>query len=189
MGYTLSRATTVRALSDRREGNLQGSSSRCWPPRLSTSQRAPGSQGPWLGSAAAHTRRLTPWEPSKCMTDVGSLALSSPAETCAGGSGLFLHVWVPAHKPNSMETAPESKPAGGALCPCLIGECTASREVRLLGEEEEAQPRQAESPACPELSEPPVQQSSRSSQKPDLAEFLSRGCSTMGETCPDLPCF
>ena len=62
--------------------------------------------GPWLGSAALHTRRLTPWAPSKCMTDVGSLALSSPAETCAGNSGLILRVWVPAHNPNSVETAP-----------------------------------------------------------------------------------
>ena len=127
--------------------------------------------------------------PSKCMTDVGSLALSSLAETCASGSGLILRVWVPAHNPNSVETAPEAKPTGGALCLRLIGECTASREVRLLGEEEAAQPRQAESPACPELSEPPVQQSSRSSQKPHLAEFLSRGFSAMGETCPELPCF
>ena len=129
-----------------------------------------------MGAQQVHDRR-------------SSLALSSPAETCAGGSGLILRVWVPAHNPNSVETAPEAKPTGGALCLLLIGECTASREVRLLGEEEEAQPRQAESPACPELSEPPVQQSSRSSQKPHLAEFLSRGFSAMGETCPELPCF
>ena len=168
---------------------MQESSSGCWTAQTHRHTESSGSQGPWLGSAAPHTRRLTPWAPSKCMTDVGSLALSSPAETCASASGLILRVWVPAHNPNSVETAPEAKPAGGALCPCLIGECTASREVRLLGEEEAAQPRQAESPACPELSEPPVQQSSSSSQKPDLAEFLSRGCSAMGETCPDLPCF
>ena len=189
MSCTLPRAPAVRALPDGSEGNLQSSSSGCWPPRLSASRRAPGSQGPWLGSAAAHTQRLTPWEPSKCMTDVGFLALSSPAETCAGGSGLILRVWVPAHNPNSVETAPESKPAGGALSPRLNSECTASREVRLLGEEEAAQLHQAESSACQGLREPPVQQSSRSSQKPHLAEFLSRGCSAKGETCPDLPCF
>ena len=92
-------------------------------------------------------------------------------------------------QPKLREADAEARPAGGALRPHLIGECTASREVRLLGEVEEAQPRQAESPACPELSEPPVQQSSRSSQKPHLAEFLSRGFSGMGETCPELPCF
>ena len=36
---------------------------------------------------------------------------------------------------------------------------------------------------------PPVQQSSSSAQRPDLAEFLARGFSAMGEPCPDLPCF
>ena len=100
-----------------------------WPPRLRAPRRAPGCQGPWLGSAAPHTRRLTPWAPSKCMTDVGSLALSCPAETCAGGSGLNLRVWVPAHSPNSGEAAPEARPAGGAQPSRLIGECTASREA------------------------------------------------------------
>ena len=49
------------------------------------------------------------------MTDVGSLALSSPAETCAGVWGLILRVWVPAHSPNSGDAAPEARPAGGAL--------------------------------------------------------------------------
>ena len=32
--------------------------------------------------------------PRKCVTDVASLALSSPTETCAGGWGLILRVWV-----------------------------------------------------------------------------------------------
>ena len=67
------------------------------------------------------------------MTDVASLALSSPAETCAGVSVLILRVWVPAHSPNSGEAAPEARPAGGALSPRLIGECTASMEASLLG--------------------------------------------------------
>ena len=61
------------------------------------------------------------------------LALSSPAETCASGWGLILRVWVPAHSLNSEEAAPEARPAGGALRPRLIGECTASREASLLG--------------------------------------------------------
>ena len=55
---------------------------------------------PWLGFSAPHTRRLIPWVPRKCMTDVASLALSSPAETCVGVWGLILRVWVPAHSPN-----------------------------------------------------------------------------------------
>ena len=118
--------------------------------------------------------------PRKCMTDVGSLALSSPAETCAGGWGLILRVWVPAHSPNSEEAAPEARPAGGALRPRLVGECTASREASLSGEEEAAQPRQAEIPACTELSAPPGRQSSSPAQSPDLAEFLARGCSAGG---------
>ena len=71
--------------------------------------------------------------PRKCMTDVGSLALSSPAETCAGGWGLILRVWVPGHSPNSGEAAPEARPAGGALRARLLGESTASREASLLG--------------------------------------------------------
>ena len=71
--------------------------------------------------------------PRKCMTDVGSLALSSPAETCAGGWGLILRVWVPAHSLNSGEAAPEARPAGGALRARLIGESTASSVASLLG--------------------------------------------------------
>ena len=67
------------------------------------------------------------------MTNVVSLALSSLAETFAGCWSLILHVCVPAHSPNSGETAPEARPAGGALRPRLIGECTASREASLLG--------------------------------------------------------
>ena len=46
-----------------------------------------------------------------------------------------------------------------------------------------------ESPPCRELGAPPVRQSSGSAQSPDLAEFPSRGCSAMGEPCPDLLCF
>ena len=133
MGCTLPRGPAVRALSEAREGHLHGSSSGCLAAQTQHRTESTRLPGPWLGSAAPKTRKLTPWAPSKCMTDVDSLALSSPAQTCAGGSGLILRVWVPAHSPNSVEIAPEARPAGGDLCPHLIGECTASREVRLLG--------------------------------------------------------
>ena len=133
MGCTLPRAPAVRALSEGREGQLQAPPAVSRPPRISAAPRAPGSQGPWLGFSAPHTRRLIPWVPRKCMTDVGSLALSSPAETCAGGWGLILRVWVPAHSPNSGEAAPEARPAGGALRARLIGESTASSVASLLG--------------------------------------------------------
>ena len=82
-----------------------------------SSRRAPGSKGPWLGFAAPNTQRLTPWVPRKCVTNVGSPPLSSPVETCAGGWGPILRVWVSAHSPNSGEAAPEARPAGGALRP------------------------------------------------------------------------
>ena len=97
------------------------------PHREHQAPRAPG----W--GFQPHTRRLIPWVPRKCMTDVGSLALSSPAETCAGVWGLILRVWVPAHSPNSGEAAPEARPAGGALRARLIGESTASSVASLLG--------------------------------------------------------
>ena len=43
------------------------------------------------------------------------------------------------------------------------------------------------SPTWLEPSAPPGRQSSSSAQRPDLAELLARGCSALGETCPDLP--
>ena len=89
------------------KGKCRAPPAVAWPPRLSAKRRAPGSEGPWLGSAAPHTQRLTPWAPSSCLTHVGSLALSSPAETCAGGGGLPLRVWAPAHSPSSGEAAPK----------------------------------------------------------------------------------
>ena len=180
MGCTLPRAPAVRALSEGSEGNSRYPSAVAWLPRLSAARRAPGSQGPWLDSAALNNQSLSLWVPRECMTDIGSLALSSPAETCAGGWGLIQGVWVPAHSTSSWEAAPEARSAGGALRPRLIGEGRASREGASSGEEEAAQPRQAESPACTELSAPPVRQSSSSAQSPDLAEFLARGCSAGG---------
>ena len=133
MGCTLPRAPAVRALSEGGEGNSRYPSAVAWLPRLSAARRARGSQGPWQASSAPENQRLSPWVPREYMTDVGSLALSSPAETCAGGWGLILRVWVPAHSTSSGEAAPEARPAGGALRPRLIGECRASREASLLG--------------------------------------------------------
>ena len=115
------------------KGNNRAPSAVAWPPSLSAARRPPGSKVPWLGFAAPHSQRLTPWVPRKCVRDVGSLALSSPAETCAGGWGLILRVWVPAHSLNSGEAAPEARPAGGALRARLIGESTASSVASLLG--------------------------------------------------------
>ena len=66
-----------------------------WLPSLRAAWRAVGSQGTLLGSAATHTRRLTPWAPSSCLTHVGSLALSSEqrrvqvAGACPYVSGLM----------------------------------------------------------------------------------------------------
>ena len=189
MGCTLPRAPAVRALSEGREGQVQGSSSGSFPAKAQRRMdrtRIPGplagvcspahQEADSLGAQQVHDRRRFP---STLLPSRDMCRWFGPDPACLGSRP----------QPKLREADAEARPAGGALLPRLIGECTASREVRLLGEEEEAQPRQAESPACPELSEPPVQQSSRSSQKPDLAEFLSRGCSTMGETCPDLPCF
>ena len=115
------------------KGNSRAPSAVPWPPRQSSARRAPGPKGPWRGFASPHCQRLTPWVPRECVRDVGSLALSSPAETCAGGWGLILRVWVPSHSPNSGEAAPEARPAGGALRARLIGESTASSVASLLG--------------------------------------------------------
>ena len=90
-------------------------------------------QGPLAGFCIPTLPEADPWVPRKCVRDVGSLALSSPAETCAGGWGLILRVWVPAHGPKSGEAAPEARPAGGALRARLIGESTASSVASLLG--------------------------------------------------------
>ena len=78
--------TAKETFEDKQNGFMAGADDY----RLSAARSAPGSQGPWRGSAAPHTRRLTPWAPSSCLTHVASLALSSPAETCAAGWGLPL---------------------------------------------------------------------------------------------------
>ena len=189
MGCTLPRAPAVRSLSKGSEGQQQGSFSGCWAAQTQRRTENTGLPGPLAGVWSPGQPKAVSVCARECMTDVGSLALSSPAETCAGFRGLILRVWVPAHSTSSAEAAPEERPAGGALRPRLIGECRDSREASLLGEKEAAQPRQAESPACTEPSAPPVLQSSSSAQRPDLAEFPTWGCSVMGEPCPDLPCF
>ena len=121
------------ALSEGSEGQQQGSFSGSLAAQTKLRTESTRSKGPWLGFASPHSQRLTPWVPRKCVRDVGSLALSSPAETCAGGWGLILRVWVPAHSLNSGEAAPEARPAGGALRARLIGESTASSVASLLG--------------------------------------------------------
>ena len=133
MGCTLPRAPAVKALSEGSEGQQQGSFSGSLAAQTKLRTGAPGSKGPWLGFASPHSQRLNPWVPRKCVRDVGSLALSSPAETCAGGWLLILRVLVPPHSVNSGEAAPEARPAGGALRARLIGESTASSVARLLG--------------------------------------------------------
>ena len=67
------------------------------------------------------------------MQDIACLELvhGDDPEKCYGeGGGRGVHVW---ERTNSGEAAPEARPAGGALRPRLIGECTASREASLLG--------------------------------------------------------
>ena len=189
MGCTLPRAPAVRALSEGSEGQQQGSFSGCWAAQTQRRTENTGLPGPLAGVWSPGQPKAVSVCARECMTDVGSLALSSPAETCAGFRGLILRVWVPAHSTSSWEAAPEARSAGGALRPRLIGEGRASREGASSGEEEAAQPRQAESPACTEPSAPPLRQSSSSAQRPDLAELLALGPSAMGEPCPDLPCF
>ena len=133
VGCTLPRASAVRALSEGREGPLQGSSSGCLAAQIqrhTESTRLPGplagvfspahTEADSLGAQKVYDRRRFP-------------STLLPAETCAGGWGLILRVWVPAHSPNSGEAAPEARPAGGALRARLLGESTASREASLLG--------------------------------------------------------
>ena len=100
MGCTLPRAPAVRALSEGREGQLQGSSSGCLAAQTQRRMESTRLPGPLAGVCSPpHTRRLTPWAPDRCLTDVGSLALSSPAVTCAGGRGLALRVGLPPTAP------------------------------------------------------------------------------------------
>ena len=58
------------------KGNCRAPPAVAWPRRLSAARRAPGSQGPWLWSAAPHTRRLTPWAPSSCPPLFSALVFS-----------------------------------------------------------------------------------------------------------------
>ena len=158
-----------------------------WSTRLSATRSAPGFQGPWLVSAAPHTRRQTPWAPSSCLTHVACLALSSPAETCAAGWGQPLRAWAPAHSPSSVQAAPEPRPAGGAERPRLESECTTGGEASLLEGRGGSRAACGSSPAWLDPSAPPGLQSSSSAQRPDVAELLSEGCPALAEPCPDLP--
>ena len=106
MGCTLPRAPAVRTLSEGREGQLQGSSSVCLDAQIQRRKESTRLPGPLAGV-------FIPGHPEdefvgaqNVYDKVGSLALSSAAETCAGVWGLILRVWVPAHSPNSGEAAP-----------------------------------------------------------------------------------
>ena len=82
MGCTLPRAPAVKALSEGSEGQQQGSFSGCLAAQTQRHTESTRFQGPLAGFCSPDTQRLIPWAPRQCMTDVGSLALSSPAETC-----------------------------------------------------------------------------------------------------------
>ena len=187
MSSTLPRAPAVRALSEGREGQLDGSSSGCLATQIQHPTESTRLPGPMGGLCSATPREGNSIHPRKGLRDVGSLELSYPAEMCAGGLGLPLSFWAPAHSPSSGETAPEPRPPGGAWSHGLEAECTACGEVSPLGEDEAAPLRRS---ACPDgegLSAPPEGQSSSSAQKPDLADLRAQGCSALGEPCPDFP--
>ena len=99
MACTLPRASAGRALCKGKEGLVHVSARGCLAEqtqRCTECTRLPGSL---VGSAAPHTRRLTPWVPSRCLTHVASLALSSPAEMCAAGWDLPLRAGLPPTAP------------------------------------------------------------------------------------------
>ena len=157
-----------------------------WPPRLSAERSAPASQGPRLGSAAPHTRRLTSWAPSSCLTHVVYLALSSPAETCAADSGMPLRAWAPAHSPSSGQAAPEPRSAGGAERPPRKPSEQHAGKRASLAEAEAAQPRAAK--AClgrAECASSPAELQLCSEAR--SCRVAARDCSALGEPCPDLP--
>ena len=79
---TLPRAPTVRALSEGREGQQQGSFSGCLAAQTKLRTESTRFQGPWLGFASPHSQRLTPWVPRKCVRDVGSLARFPSRDIC-----------------------------------------------------------------------------------------------------------
>ena len=123
--------------TDYEHGKLrEGASSRCvaaQTQRCTECTRLPGSLGAWCtpctrlpGSLAGVCSPTHPeadsLAPSSCLTHVASLALSSPAETCAAGWGLPLRAWAPAHSPSSGQAAPELRHSGGAERPHLEAE-------------------------------------------------------------------
>ena len=78
---------------------MQGSSSGCLAAMTQHSTECTRLPGPLAGVQAPHTRRLTPWAPSSCLTHVAFLALSPPAETFAAG-------WLLSCVPGLPPTAP-----------------------------------------------------------------------------------
>ena len=119
---TLPRAAAGRALCQGKEGLVPGSARSCLAAQTQRCPECTRLPSPLAGDCRPHTRRLTPWVPSRCLTHVASLALSSTAETCAAGWGLPLRAWAPAHSPSSGQAAPEPRPAGGAERPHLEAE-------------------------------------------------------------------
>ena len=101
-----------------------------------------------------------------------SLALSSPAETCAAVWGMTLLVLTPAHSPSSGQAAPEPRPAGGTELPHLEAERRAFKVSSLLEGGRGSPAACGSRPAWLDPSAPPVWQNSSSAQRPDLAEFL-----------------
>ena len=90
LGCTLTRAPVVRALSEGSEGQKQGSFCGCFAAQTQRHTESTRFQGPLARICSPAHTQATPWVPRKCVTDVGSPPLSSPAETCAGGWGLTL---------------------------------------------------------------------------------------------------
>ena len=135
MGCTLPRAPAVKALSEGSKGQQQGSFSGSLAAQ-SSARRAPGSKGPWLGFASPHSQRLTPCVPRKCVRDVGSLALSSPAETCVW-EGLGIAEFRTS-KGSSSENSVRGK-----------GRATAGLLQRLLGHRDSAPHGEHQAPRAP----------------------------------------
>ena len=187
MACTLPRAPAGRALCERRKGLVQGSSSRCLAAqtqRCTECTRLPGSLAgvcspthPEADSLGAQQLPHTRSFPSALLPSRDVCSWLGPAPACLGS----------AHSPSSGQAAPEPRPAGGAERPHLEAECTAGREANLLEGRRGSPASFGSSPTWLEPSAPPGRQSSSSAQRPDLAELLARGCSALGEPCPDLP--
>ena len=133
MGCTLPRAPEVKALSEGREGHLHGSSSGCLAAqtqRLTKSTRVPGPLAgvcspPHLEADSVGAQQVY----DRCRFP-STLLPSRDMCRCFGPDPACLSSRP---QPKLTEADPEARPAGGALLPRLIYECTDSREASLLG--------------------------------------------------------